>query len=47
VGGVAILTGGTGTALTSHLLFLFFGSSPEAGFLVPDTNSTCRGETKR
>ena len=28
VGGVAVLTGGAGTALTSHLLFLFFVSSP-------------------
>ena len=26
-GGVAVLTGGAGAALTSHLLFLFFGSS--------------------
>jgi len=29
VGGVAVLTGRTGPALTSHLLFLFFGSSPD------------------
>ena len=28
VGGVAVFTGGTGTALTSHLLLRFFGSSP-------------------
>ena len=26
-GGVAVFTGGAGAALTSHLLFLFFGSS--------------------
>lgn len=29
VGGVAVLTGGMGPTLTSHLLFLFFGSSPD------------------